>query len=322
MRVAFCGTPDFAIPCLDAVVSAGNDVALVVSQPDRKRGRRAQPSPTPLRARARDLGLETRCLAKGARDEVYAELVALDLDATVVVAFGHIIREPLLSAGRFGCLNVHASLLPRWRGPAPIHRAIVAGDRETGVCTMRLAAGVDTGDVYLTRRTPIDPNQCVGELHDRLARLGGEALVETLAGLEGGRLQAQPQSQEGITYAPMLEKCEGSVDFTLAAPRVHNRLRGMDPWPGITVLLEGRRVRLSRSRVVQAEGVLGQAGTVLAIEESHMLVACGEGSVAVSQVRPSGKRAMTPAEFERGSALEVGALLRATDDFCPREEER
>jgi methionyl-tRNA formyltransferase len=322
MRVAFCGTPDFAIPCLDAVVTAGHDVALVVSQPDRKRGRRARPSPTPLRARAACLDLETRSLDRGARDEVYAELVSLELDATIVVAFGHIIREPLLSAGRFGCLNVHASLLPRWRGPAPIHRAIVAGDRETGVCTMRLAAGVDTGDVYLARSTQIDPNESVGELHDRLAQLGGEALVETLAGLEGGWLQAQPQSQEGITYAPMLEKCEGSVDFTLAATRVHDRLRGMDAWPGIAVLLEERRVRLSQSRVAQAEGVLGQAGTVLAIEESHMLVACGEGSVAVSQLQPSGKRAMTPAEFERGSALQVGAVLRATDDFCPREEDR
>ncbi len=321
MRVAFCGTPGFSIPSLDAVVSAGHEVSLVVSQPDRKRGRRAAPTPSPLRSRALDLSLPTRCLERGRRSELYRELIDLDLDVVIVVAFGHIIREPLLSAARFGCLNVHASLLPRWRGPAPIHRAILAGDGQTGVCTMKLAEGVDTGDLYLRRATKIDESEDAGSLHDRLAQLGGEVLVETLRGLESGTLSATPQAEDGVTYAPLLERCEGSVDFGWSSRRIHNRIRGLHPWPATTVLLGDRGLKLGGSRVIEHRGSTAAPGTVVDLDDEMMSIACGEGIVGVATVQPAGRRAMTPAECARGSELSVGSVLRPMAGFCPRPEE-
>lgn len=314
MRVVFLGTPDFAIPCLEAVLGAGHDVVLVVSQPDRRRGRRQQPTPSPLRARALEAGLPTRTLERGGRSELYDEILALDPDLAIVVAFGHIIREPLLSVGRHGCINVHASLLPRWRGPAPIHRALLAGDRQTGVCTMRLEAGVDTGDVYLRRSLDIGENETAGELHDRLAALGGELLVDTLAGLQEGELIPTPQPESGVTHAPKLEKDEGSVDFAAPAQRVHDRIRGLDPWPGVTVLLEDQRLKLSASRLGEGGG---HPGEILALRPEGMTVACGDGAVCIGRVQGAGGRAMTPLEFARGSRLQVGQRLRPLDGFRP-----
>lgn len=322
MRSVFCGSPDFARPSLQALLEAGVDVPLVVSQPDRRRGRRAKPTPTPVRALALENGIHTRVLEKGRRRELYEEILSLSPDVVVVVAFGHIIREPLLHGARWGCVNVHASLLPRWRGPAPIHRAVVAGDRRTGVCTMALAEGVDTGDVYQCAETPIGENETTGELHDRLAALGADTLVSTLEGLRAGTLRGRPQPEEGVTHAPLLDKREGSVDFAAPARRVHDRIRGLDPWPSVTVLADDRRIRLGGSRLLDEEDPgEEEAGRVLAIGAEGMDVLCGPGVVRITSVQPAGGRRMTPLELSRGGGLSGSTRLLPLPDFRPRPEE-
>ncbi len=323
MRAVFCGSPDFAVPALDAVVDAGFDVPLVVSQPDRVRGRRAAPTPTPVRGRALERGLDTAVLERGKANRValYDRVLALEPDIVLVVAFGHIVREPLLSGPRLGCLNVHASLLPRWRGPAPIHTAIVAGDDETGVCTMELAAGVDTGDVYDVARTPIEPNLTAGALHDRLARLGAELLVETLRRLAAGDLHRTPQPEEGVTHAPMLSKHEGSVDFHAPCRRVHDRVRGFDPWPGVTVRTGDLHLKLGETRALSLPA-REAPGTIEAIDDDGMLVACTDDLLLVGRVQPAGRRAMRPTECARGHGLEVGAVLGPIEGYEAVEPRR
>jgi methionyl-tRNA formyltransferase len=252
---------------------------------------------------------------------MYGRVLGLRPDIVLVVAFGHIVREPLLSGPPLGCLNVHASLLPRWRGPAPIHTAIVAGDDETGVCTMRLEAGVDTGAVYDVVRTPIEPDVTAGELHDRLAGLGAELLVKTLARLEAGDDRVTPQPEEGITHAPMLARSEGSVDFTASARRVHDRIRGFDPWPGVTVTGDGLTLKLSRSSRLDAPG--GAApGTVVSIDDDGMLVACGEGLVRIGEVQPAGRRRMRPVDCARGHGLREGIVFGPIEGFESVEPRR
>jgi methionyl-tRNA formyltransferase len=315
MRAVFCGTPEFAVPSLDAIVTAGIEVPLVVSQPDRVRGRRGRPTPSPVRSRAHEVGLATAVLEKGKRDELYSAILATAPDVVVVVAFGHIIREPLLTGARFGCVNVHASLLPRWRGPAPIHTAILAGDDETGVCTMELEPGVDTGGVYECARTRIGPDETAGALHDRLAALGAECLVSTLGGLDAGTLEKTPQPEAGITHAPMLDRSEGSVDFDRPATEVHNRIRGLHPWPGVAVDWEGRRVKLSASTVCEFDGAPGE---ILAIEDG-VVIGCADGAVCIGAIQAEGKRAMGGAEFSRGHGMVAGQFLRPVAGFTPRE---
>ena len=320
MRAVFCGTPDFAVPALEAVVAAGIDVPLVVSQPDRVRGRRAEPTPTPVRARAMRLGLESTVLERG-KDEraaLYDRVLGLRPDIVLVVAFGHIVREPLLHGAPLGCLNVHASLLPRWRGPAPIHTAIVAGDHETGVCTMQLAEGVDTGAVYDVVRTPIGADLTAGALHDRLASMGAELIIATLQRLDVGDTSVTPQPENGVTHAPMLEKTEGSVSFDAPARRVHDRIRGFDPWPGVTVDAGAFSLKLAESSLMAASAA-DPAGTIVAIDDDGMLVACGEGLVRIARVQPAGRRAMRPIECARGYGLEAGTVLRPLAGFAPVE---
>ncbi len=306
------------MPSLAALLGGAHEVALVVSQPDKVRSRRGRPEPTPVRRLALEHGVDEAVLDRGGRAALYERILALDPDVVVVVAFGHIVREPLLNGPRWGCVNVHASLLPRWRGPAPIHTAIVAGDAETGVCTMRLAEGVDTGDVYLCERTPIDPDETAGSLHDRLAVMGADVLVRTLDGLERGDLSAHVQPEEGSTYAPLLTKAEGSVDFDAPARRVHDRVRGLDPWPGVAVRLEERRLRLRDSRFVEG-ACAAPSGTVIGVDETGMQVACADASIRIGAVQLEGRRWTTPLELLRGRNLRVGDVLRPWPGFTPRE---
>lgn len=321
MRVVYCGTPDFAVPSLQALVDAGFDVPLVVSQPDRVRSRRGKPEPSAVRARALELGLATAVLERGrvAREELYSRILDLEPDVIAVVAFGHIVREPLLHGARLGCVNVHASLLPRWRGPAPIHTAIVAGDTESGVCTMQLAAGVDTGDVYLREAIAIGPDDTAGTLHDRLAALGAELLPRTLHGLATAQLHATAQDEHGITHAPMLDKSEGSVDFTATAQRVHDRIRGLDPWPGVTVRHRETRLKLSGSEQPTQAEVEAAPGTVLALDDAGVVVACGDGHVRIVRVQGEGKRAMDPLTYAHGHGLACGDRFLPLESFVPRE---
>lgn len=273
--------------------------------------------PTPVRARARELGLNNLVLERGGRKTLYERVLELQPEIVVVVAFGHIIREPLLNGPEHGCLNVHASLLPRWRGPAPIHRAIVAGDEHGGVCTMRLEAGVDTGPLYRSASTSIGLDETTGSLHDRLSALGAELLVETLDAIEDDGLKAQAQSGEGTTRAPLLHKDEGSVDFARPSREVHDRIRGFDPWPGITVLHGESTLKLAASHCHLEPS--GEAGRILAVDDAGLWVACADGSVCLSRVQAPGTRWLSPLEFARGHDLKPGQRLSPRGSIPGRE---
>ncbi len=316
MRLVFLGSPEFAIPSLEALVHAGHELALVVTQPDKAKGRGRALVPTPVRQRARELGLADACLRPRAREEAYRHILSFSPELAVVVAFGHLIREPLLHGPSLGCLNLHASLLPRWRGAAPIHRAIIAGDEKTGVCTMRLEKGMDTGPVYERVETPIGPQETAGELHDRLAEMGAQLLVHTLDEIQSRGLSPLPQASEGVTLAPMLRKEEGTVDFARSAEEVHDRIRGLSPWPGVAVLKDGQALKLKGSRLLTE--LRGAAGEILAIDEAGMCVGCAAGAVQIHSVQRAGGRFLSPLQFARGFPLQVGDRLLPLADVPAR----
>lgn len=300
MRVVFMGTPDFSVPVLDALVAAGHEIACVYCQPPRPAGRGKKDRPSPVQARAEALGLPVRHPVSLRSAEAQAEFAALDADAAVVVAYGLILPQPVLDAPRRGCLNIHASLLPRWRGAAPIHRAIMAGDERTGVCIMRMEAGLDTGPVLLRTETAIGPEETTGELHDRLSALGAEAIVAALDRL--GTLTPEVQLESGVTYAQKIDKAEARIDWTRDAVEIDRTIRGLSPFPGAWTMAGGKRVKLLRSGLAQGSGAPGE---VLADGR----VACGSGAVALRQVQPEGKGPMSAEEWLRGARLPVGSRL-------------
>ena len=293
MKVVFMGTPDFSVPVLDALV-AQHEVVAVYCQPPRPAGRGQALRPSPVQARAEALGLPVRhpVSLKGA--EAQAEFAALGADVAVVVAYGLILPQAVLDAPRMGCLNIHASLLPRWRGAAPIHRAIMAGDAETGICIMQMEAGLDTGPVLLRQAVAIGAEETTGELHDRLSALGAEMIMQALDRLPDLTPDAQPA--EGVTYAAKIDKAEARVDWTLPAVQVDRLIRGLSPFPGAWCLMGGERVKLLRSRVVAG---VGAAGQVL----GGFTIACGEGAVEILAAQREGKKAQSQADFLRGVSL-------------------
>lgn len=293
MRIVFMGTPDFAVPALEAVAAA-HEVVCVYTQPPRPAGRGKRDRPGPVHARAEALGLPVRHPASLRSAETQEAFAALEADVAVVVAYGLILPQPVLDAPAKGCLNIHASLLPRWRGAAPIHRAIMAGDAETGVCIMRMEAGLDTGPVLLCERTPIGAEETTAELHDRLAAIGARAIVTALDSLD--RLVPAPQPGDGVTYAAKIEKAEARVDWTRPAAEVDRKIRGLSPFPGAWVEVAGERVKLLRSRLAEGRGM---PGAVL----SGFTVACGSGAVEITEAQREGKRPMPAAEVLRGLAL-------------------
>jgi len=293
MRVIFMGTPEFSVPALDAL-AAEHEVACVYTQPPRPAGRGKKDRPSPVQVRAEALGLPVRHPASLKGAEAQAEFAALEADVAVVVAYGLILPQAVLEAPAQGCLNIHASLLPRWRGAAPIHRAIMAGDAETGVCIMRMEAGLDTGPVLLRREVTIGAEETTGDLHDRLSALGAGAIVEALARLDG--LAPVPQPGAGVTYAAKIDKAEARVDWTRPAGEVDRLIRGLSPFPGAWTEVGGERVKLLRSRLVAGQGAPGQ---VL----SGFTVACGSGAVEVTEAQREGKRPMPVAEVLRGWSL-------------------
>ena len=301
MRVIFMGTPGFSVPALDALVRAGHDLAAVYCQPPRRAGRGKKERPTPVHARALALGLEVRHPASLKDADVQAEFVALDADVAVVVAYGLILPQALLDAPAYGCLNIHASLLPRWRGAAPIHRAIMAGDAETGVCIMQMEAGLDTGPVLLRKTTPIGTEETTGQLHDRLAGLGAGAIVEVLARLDW--LVAKPQTEDGVSYAAKIDKAEARIDWTRTAAEVDRQIRGLSPFPGAWFETGGKRVKLLGSRMARGLGAPGQ------VLDDALTVACGCGAVQLLRLQRAGRGAQDAAEFLRGTALPRGTML-------------
>lgn len=320
LRAAFMGSPDFAVPALLATDRAC-DLRLVVTQPDRPagRGRKLQAPAVKTAALAlrpsEDEGVEVAQPTR-LRDGVLRDrLAALDLDVIVVAAYGRILPEDILAVPRLGCINVHGSLLPRWRGAAPIQRAVLAGDERTGISIMQMDVGCDTGPVYEMVETPIGPEETSGELFDRLAQLGGHALEDFLRRLpDVSPPRAQPT--EGIAHAPKLEKSEGAVDWTRPAAEIVDHVRGMDPWPGAVTSFEGSPLKLFGVRRSAAsrdgdpssgEGPI--AGQIVLIDDLGVHVACGAGAVCITRVQPAGKKRMAAKAFAAGRRLEVGAML-------------
>ncbi len=291
MRIIFMGTPDFSVPVLDAL-AARHEVLCVYCQPPRPAGRGKKDRPSPVQARAEALGLPVRHPKSLKGAEAQAEFAALGADVAVVVAYGLILPQPVLDAPQRGCLNIHASLLPRWRGAAPIHRAIMAGDAETGVCIMQMEAGLDTGPVLLRKATPIGPEETTADLHDRLSALGAEAIVEALDRLDS--LTPRPQPEAGVTYAAKIDKAEAQVDFTRPAAEVCRLIRGLSPFPGAWVAVGEERLKLLRCHPVAGQG--GEPGTVL----EGLTITCGEGAVEVTLAQRQGKRPMAVQELLRG----------------------
>ncbi len=300
MRIVFMGTPDFAVVALDALVAAGHGVACAYAQPPRAAGRGQKPRPTPVQARAEALGIAVRTPPSLRDAAEQAAFAALEAEVAVVVAYGLILPRAVLDTPAQGCLNIHASLLPRWRGAAPIQRAILAGDRETGVAIMRMEAGLDTGPVLLNAATPIGADETAGGLHDRLAALGAGLVVEALARLRD--LVPIPQSGVGVTYAAKIDKAEAEIDWTMTADQVDRRIRGLSPSPGAWTLLAGERVKLLGSRIVDAAGA---AGAVIATDP--LVIACGSGAVAPTVLQRPGRNPAPAAGVLRGFALPPGA---------------
>ncbi|MEE4119435.1 MAG: methionyl-tRNA formyltransferase [Paracoccaceae bacterium] len=294
MRIVFMGTPDFSVPALDALHGAGHEVAAVYTQPPRPAGRGKRDRPSPVHARAEILGLTVRhppSLKPAEEKEAFA---ALGAEIAVVVAYGLILPRAILDAPARGCLNIHASLLPRWRGAAPIHRAIMAGDAETGVCIMQMEPGLDTGPVLLRRATPIGADETTGDLQVRLAALGAEAIVAALEGI--GALTPIAQGDEGVTYADKIEKAEARIDWAQPAETVARQIRGLSPFPGAWCLAGQERLKLHRARAVAGTGAPGQ-------RLEGLTIACGQGAVEVTEAQREGRRPMPAAEILRGMDL-------------------
>lgn len=299
MRVVFMGTPDFSVPALEAL-AARHEIVAVYSQPPRPSGRGQRPRPGPVAARAEALGIPVLTPVSFRSAEAAADLAALRPDVAVVAAYGLILPGDILATPARGCLNIHASLLPRWRGAAPIQRAIMAGDAETGICIMQMDAGLDTGTVLLRRATPIASHDTAGSLHDRLAEMGAEAIVMALDRLDA--LDPLPQPEAGVTYAAKIDKAEARVDWTRPAPEVDRLIRGLSPFPGAWTELGGERVKLLLSEIAQATG---EPGTVL----DGLTVACGEGAVRVLTVQRAGRGATDASAFLRGMQIAPGTRL-------------
>jgi methionyl-tRNA formyltransferase len=305
MRVVFMGSPEFAATTLRALLPR-HQVVLVVTQPDKPAGRGKKLVPPPVKAVAEAAGVPVAQPRSARTPEVAAELRATGADLGVVVAYGKILPRAVLEAFPRGCVNVHASLLPRYRGAAPIQWAIIDGERETGVSIMQLDEGMDTGPVLLERRLPIAPDDTAGTLHEKLAPLGAEALLEALDGLERGTLAARPQDHAAATHARMLTKEDGEVDWTESARRVADRIRGVDPWPGAYTSLEGERLKLHGPRVAADRGAPGE---VLGVDERGLQVACGDRSVIITEVQAPGRKRMTAAAFASGRPIPPGTRL-------------
>ncbi|WP_170428830.1 methionyl-tRNA formyltransferase [Ruegeria arenilitoris] len=303
MRVIFMGTPDFSVPVLNALVEAGHEIAAVYCQPPRPAGRGKKDRPTPVHARAEALGLTVRHPVSLKSTEEQDAFAALNADVAVVVAYGLILPQPILDAPAQGCLNIHASLLPRWRGAAPIHRAIMSGDAQTGICIMQMEAGLDTGPVLLREATDIGIEETTDQLHDRLSVMGAGLIVEALRELPN--LTPEPQPEIGVTYAAKIDKAEARIDWSRPAVEVDRQIRGLSPFPGAWTEFDGARIKLLASRIAEGQGVPGQ------VLDDALTVACGEGAVDLLRLQRAGKGAQDKESFLRGWPIPAGSRLTA-----------
>ena len=308
LRLIFMGTPEFAVPTLKEIVERGHEVVAVYTRAPKPAGRRGlELTPSPVEREARRLDLPVLTPATLREAEVQAALAAHEAQAAVVVAYGLILPKPILDAPPLGCFNVHASLLPRWRGAAPINRAVMAGDTETGVAVMRMEAGLDTGPVAMIEKVPIGPDTTAGELHDRLARLGADLMGRALGALERGALSIEPQPEAGVTYAAKIDRAETRIDWRAPWRQVHDHIRGLSPFPGawFELAIEGKPVRVKVLRTTKGEGS-GSHGTLI---DDRLTVACGEGAVRIVELQRASGKAMPAEEFLRGLPLRPGTRL-------------
>lgn len=308
LRVIFMGTPEFSVPTLGALAKAGHEIAAVYTRPPRPAGRRGLDLvPSPVERKARELGFAVRSPVTLRKDEDQQAFRLLAADVAVVVAYGLLLPKPVLEGTRLGCFNGHASLLPRWRGAAPIQRAIMGGDGETGMMVMKMDEGLDTGPVALTQKVSIGPDMTAGELHDRLMRMGAGLMVRALDKLESGTLGLTPQPPEGATYARKIDKAETRVDWSRPAVAIHNAIRGLSPFPGAWCEMDigGRteRVKILRSTLAVGNGM---AGRVL---DDSLVVACGDGAVRLEELQRAGGRALPVTDFQRGAKVEKGMMI-------------
>jgi methionyl-tRNA formyltransferase len=305
MKIVFMGTPDFAVSALNALHAAGHDIVCVYSQPPRPAGRGHKLQLSPVHARAQELGLNVRHPLGFKKDaQARADFAALKADVAVVAAYGLILPQEVLDAPAYGCINIHASLLPRWRGAAPIQRAIMAGDDKSGVCIMQMEAGLDTGPVLMRSETPITSGTTAQSLHDALAAQGAELIVKTLADLPA--LTAETQSEEGVTYAHMLSKEDGKIDWSRPAADIERQMRALAGWPGVWTLHNGMRLKVISAAIEKTDGTQGKAGEIL---DRHLIVACGTGSLRLTAVQPENRKAMDGVSYMNGTHANVGEVL-------------
>jgi methionyl-tRNA formyltransferase len=306
LRIVFMGTPAFACPTLQMLLDRGEQVVAVVTQPDRPSGRGQQLQPPPVKVLAQQHGIPVLQPVKVRLPEALAEIEAFLPDLIVVVAFGQILPKALLEMPRHGCINIHASLLPRYRGAAPINWCIINGEQETGITTMQMDVGLDTGDMLVKRAIAIGPDETASELHDRLAPLGAATMAETLDLLVAGQLIPEKQQDSDSCYAPMLKKELGNIDWSQNAVSIRNLVRGVTPWPGAFSFLGGKQLKIFRVRC--GEGA-GAPGTVLTATKSGLEVACGNGSIIIEELQLEGKKRLSAGDFLAGVKLLPGTLL-------------
>jgi methionyl-tRNA formyltransferase len=307
MRLVFAGTPEFAAVALQALLDAGHDVALVLTQPDRPAGRGLRPLASPVKAVALERGLRLAQPATLGTADAVQELSAARAQVMLVAAYGLLLPAPVLELFALGCVNIHASLLPRWRGAAPIQRALLAGDSETGISIMRMDPGLDTGPVYLTRTIRIEPEETAGSLHEKLAVLGAQCIVQALPELEAGDLRAVPQAAEGVTYARKIQRQEAVIDWSQAASQIERQVRAFSPRPGASTSLRGQPLRIWRARAV--EHTAGAPGRVIESDDSGVVVGCGSGALVIQELQRAGAKRLSAAQFLRGVSLPSGELL-------------
>ena len=308
MKVIFAGTPDFAAAALKAIAAAGFEIPLVLTQPDRPKGRGMQLAPSPVKQAALELGLRVAQPEKLRNNaEALQMLKEVEADVMVVAAYGLILPQDVLDTPKHGCLNIHASLLPRWRGAAPIQRAIEAGDAETGVCIMQMDIGLDTGGVVSEHRYAIQPTNTANEVHDALMNLGAAAIVADLQQLKTeGRLKSVKQPEEGVTYAQKLSKEEARIDWNESAAVIERKIRAFNPVPAAWVEYQGKPMKIWRAEVVAQQG---RAGEVLSCSSDGLIIACGANALKITQLQPSGSKRMDIAAFAAGHTVEAGTVL-------------
>jgi len=307
--IIFFGSPDFAVESLEAIIAGGFEVPLVVTQPDRPSGRGKKFTPTPVKAFSQEKGIDVECISSFKGTDIVGKLTGLKPDFLVIVSFGLFLPDSVLKIARKGNINLHASLLPAYRGASPINHAIVNGEQFTGVTTIEVVHEMDAGPIYLQRVVPVEPFENAGDLSKKLSGIGAELLVETLKGIADGKLKARPQSKEGVSFAYKLKKSDGEIPWDKDAIGVHNHIRGMNPWPGSYSYLEGKYVKVHEAEPYSMTAVDSQPGTIVDVNNEGIFVACGRGVIRIKKLQFEGRKALNVSELLKGYSVKAGEIF-------------